>query len=128
MNKDWIRKLVEQKEAKERQQIEAKEKATKKPKVERESQLMELRTGNSKKWEISAREVILPLLDEYVAEFKKMGYKWASHCDSHTVIVGARKQAISKITLEAPNEKETPHSPQITSPSMEFTPPPVILR
>lgn len=59
-----------------------------------------------------------------MAEFKRMGYKWASHCDSHTIIVGTQKQAISKITLEAPNEKQTVHSPQITSPSMEFTPPP----
>jgi hypothetical protein len=39
MNKDWIRKLFEQKEAKKKAQEKEKKKATKKQKVEREANL-----------------------------------------------------------------------------------------
>ncbi len=113
MNKDWIRKLVEQKEAK--------EEATKEHKLRRESQLTKQQTDNIEKWEISTREVILPLLEEYSAEFRKMGYEWNSYSSSPTTIARTKKQRFSKITLKASNAKPTAHSHQIISPSIEFT-------
>lgn len=107
MDKEWLRKMVEQKEAK--------EKAIKEGKLEREKR----RIDNIEKWGISALDVILPLLDEYVAEFKRMGYTWDLHTYP-TTIPETRKQVVSKITLKAPNAKGTAPSHQI--PSMEFTP------
>jgi hypothetical protein len=119
MEKDQLRKLFEQKEAKET--------ATKEQKLERESQSKKQLTDNIEKWEISVKEVILPLLDEYVAVGKEKGYKWDSSSNRPTTIVGIRRptQAITKkITLKAPNAKQRAHSHQIKSPSMSFTPSP----
>lgn len=114
MEKDQLRKLFDQKEAKET--------ATKEQNLERERQSKEQLTDNIKKWEISVKEVILPLLDEYVAVGKEKGYKWNSSSNRPTTIVGIRPpmQAITKITLKAPNAKETAHWLRIT-PSMKFT-------
>lgn len=116
MEKDQLRKLFEQKEAKET--------ATKEQKLERESQSKKQLTDNIEKWEISVKEVILPLLDEYVAVGKEKGYKWDSSSNRPTTIVGIRPpmQVTTKITLKAPNAKQRSHSHHIISPSMEFTP------